>query len=244
MKPDTICAPLPYATAHKKKILKLSARRADILREGLPMYELSDEDKRKIREEEEAAAERARYRAYVKNQLHGSTVRQPGIAWKRVFLGFFAIVAVLLTIGQWAEMGRMTRSSARDESSALRRLLTQVDPIVTQRVVQIRPTNVVWWHFAVEDRMQKARVFGAFRAAGGWGDDVEVIIATEDEFFNWKAGQGGNLAWSSMGKKTAGSFNVQLEPGKYVIGISNKHSLVSSKNVSIGANLGFQHFAF
>jgi len=216
------------------------------------MYELNDDEKQKIRQEEEAAVERERYRAFVRQQLDPRPAEtrvindQPGgIAWRRVAWAIVGILVAILVFEQMTYMMRVSRRvSARDEANPIKRLVTQVDPIVTRRVVNVQPRIAVWWNFTVDASMKEAQILGDFQAAGGWGDDVEVVVAEETDFLNWKAGHGGDLAWSSMGKKTAGQISATLTPGKYSIGISNKHSLVSAKNVSIEARLKYQKFAF
>ncbi len=79
---------------------------------------------------------------------------------------------------------------------------------------------------------------GQFRATGGNGNDIEMAIAQEAEAINWANGQVGNLLWSSEGKRSAGSFEVELAPGnRYCVAMSNRFSAVSDKTVHVWADL-------
>lgn len=62
------------------------------------MYELTDDEKRRIREEEEAAAERDRYRAFVRGEKHlTERVDTRRFAWwEKLVLGVLACCAFLV----------------------------------------------------------------------------------------------------------------------------------------------------
>jgi hypothetical protein len=73
---------------------------------------------------------------------------------------------------------------------------------------------------------------GKFRARGGSGNDVEVYILDEDGYENWANGHSTETYYNS-GRKTVGSFNVRLSPGKYFLVISNRFSVVTAKAVTL-----------
>jgi len=74
-------------------------------------------------------------------------------------------------------------------------------------------------------------VEGDFRARGGGGNDIEVVITDE----NGANGHAGRF-WYQSGKTTVGNIDVHLGPGTYYIVFSNRFSLVSQKTVSARIN--------
>ncbi|MBK7927062.1 MAG: hypothetical protein IPJ98_06045 [Bryobacterales bacterium] len=212
------------------------------------MYELSDDDKRRIREEEEAAAERDRYRAFVRQQMQPGTSpeapkRSPKveyfIPWGRVLAFTIVVVIGFVLIAQYSTMISSTRGTA--SANPLQKLITETIPIIRPGVVNVKPSQVVSYRISVQENMRGAYLDGKFDAAGGFGNDIEVVVATEAEFKNWLNGHRASLLYSSQ-KKSAGFFRVALDPGEYRLGLSNSFSLVSEKQVSLGADLNFKRF--
>jgi hypothetical protein len=114
------------------------------------------------------------------------------------------------------------------------------EPIVYQQF-RVPPAGYVYYLFEVDPtRMREAVVIGQFQAAGGTGNDIEVVVAEREQFLNWANGHGGNIIYSS-GKKTAGRVSVRVEePGEYVVAFNNRFSPLSPKNVA--ANLNLEYF--
>jgi hypothetical protein len=80
--------------------------------------------------------------------------------------------------------------------------------------------------------MQNFRVTGSFSTSGGSGNDIQAVLADEAEFGNWINGHKANVFYST-GQITNGKINVgPLDPGTYVLALSNEFSLLSDKNVS------------
>src|SRR5471030_142588 len=111
------------------------------------------------------------------------------------------------------------------------------EPFVTDDVmtgqVRIGPGQCKMFQFEVDaNRMRTARIVGRFEAAGGGGNDIEVVIAEQDEFLNWFSNHGGKIIYNS-GKRTTGTLDVQISSsGTYVVAFSNKFSAISAKTVS------------
>lgn len=212
------------------------------------MYELNDEEKRRIREEEEAAAERDRYRAFVRQQMQPEASLETAnrtpkveyfIPWGRVLAFTIVVVIGIILIAQYSTMISSTRGTA--SGNTLQKLITETIPVVRPSVVTVKPSQVLSYRVSVEENMRGAYLDGKFDAAGGFGNDIEVVVATEAEFKNWLNGHQASLLYSSQ-KKSAGVFRVALEPGEYRLGLSNSFSLVSEKQVSLGADLNFKRF--
>jgi len=88
--------------------------------------------------------------------------------------------------------------------------------------------------------MGNAHVNGRFNASGGTGNDIEAVIATEDEFTNWINGHQARVVYSTQGRKTADAFDVRLAPGTYYLAFNNRFSAFASKNLSLQVDLNYQ----
>jgi hypothetical protein len=74
------------------------------------------------------------------------------------------------------------------------------------------------------------KVVGNFRASGGSGNDIEVIIVDEEGFKNFANKQGARTYYNS-GKLSIGNINVRLQSGTYYIIFNNNFSLLSNKTI-------------
>lgn len=113
------------------------------------------------------------------------------------------------------------------------------EPIVNQQF-RVAPAGYAYYPFEVDgSRMHDAVVVGRFEAAGGNGNDIEVVVAQREGFLNWVNGHGGSILYAS-GKKTTGTVAVRVqESGQYVVAFNNKFSLLTAKNVAANINLAF-----
>ncbi len=96
----------------------------------------------------------------------------------------------------------------------------------------VRAGKYVSQRFAVDPlRMQQARVIGHFRASGGAGNDIQVVLADEDAFENWINGHQAQVLYATD-KLTNGSIDVPVtQAGTYYLAFSNTFSTVSDKDV-------------
>jgi hypothetical protein len=80
--------------------------------------------------------------------------------------------------------------------------------------------------FTVEPGMENFHVVGHFSASGGFTNDIQAVLADDEEFQNWINGHQANVLYSTP-RVTTGRLDVgPLVPGKYVIAFSNKTGLV------------------
>jgi hypothetical protein len=85
--------------------------------------------------------------------------------------------------------------------------------------------------FTVQPGMQNFRVVGQFNASGGTGNDIQVVLADEEEFQNWINGHQTKVFYSTD-KITTGKVDVgALAPGRYVLALSNTFSTFTDKYV-------------
>jgi len=93
----------------------------------------------------------------------------------------------------------------------------------------VRPGLVRYWTF---NAAANTRIAGRFRASGGAGNDIVVIIAEWNECENWINGHAPRSYYHS-GKTTNGRMNVMV-PGQaqYCIAFDNRMSTTSSKEIA------------
>jgi len=85
--------------------------------------------------------------------------------------------------------------------------------------------------FTVDLGMQHFHVVGHFSASGGAGNDIQAVLADEDEFQNWINGHPAKVLYSTD-KVTIGKLDVgPLAPGRYVFALNNNFSAISDKYV-------------
>ncbi len=103
-----------------------------------------------------------------------------------------------------------------------------------QRVVQLSPSALTvgarqyrYYRFYVP---VTTRIGGRFRATGGSGNDINVMILDADGFENFQNGHSVGTYYNS-GYVTVGNINVDLGRGVYFLIFANRASLVTSKAV-------------
>jgi hypothetical protein len=106
--------------------------------------------------------------------------------------------------------------------------------------IVVRARGYVQYKFEVTPEMRNAHVSGRFNASGGNGNDVEAVIATEEEFTNWVNGHEARVFYSTQGRKTTDTFDVRLAPGTYYLAFNNRFSALSAKDVFLEVDLEFQ----
>lgn len=81
---------------------------------------------------------------------------------------------------------------------------------------------------------------GHFTATGGFGNDIEVFVVTEDEFVNWQNGHPTKALYNS-GKVTQDSINLTLpaDAAAYYVVFSNKSSLLIPRAVQADIDVNF-----
>ncbi len=111
---------------------------------------------------------------------------------------------------------------------------------LTSGQLVVRAGSYIYVKFNVDPaRMQNARVIGSFRASGGSGNDIQVVLAEESEFENWKNGHTARLLYSTE-KTTTGKIDVPItEAGTYYLIFNNAFSALSDKDVFAEVSLHY-----
>jgi hypothetical protein len=81
---------------------------------------------------------------------------------------------------------------------------------------------------------------GHFAATGGLGNDIEVVVVSEDEFVNWRNGHPSKAFYNS-GRVTQDTIKLNLpsDAATYYVVFSNKFSLFTPKAVEADVDVNF-----
>jgi hypothetical protein len=158
-----------------------------------------------------------------------------------VVIGFVVLVLIIvgLMVGKIQTSGTRNGSAGVIPSSAPQKTLYVVphdDTIINEKIT-VKAGEVSSRDFTITPQMESARLTGKFEATGGNGNDVQVCVATTDEFRNWINGNEAKVFYSR--KATVDTFDVALAPGTYTLGFSNKHAILFSRDVTASATLHY-----
>jgi hypothetical protein len=165
----------------------------------------------------------------------GSTQMQKRSGASKTFYVVITLLGLALLVLLWPQLTKITSSSGLPLG-----LVPASDKLFSGQFV-VKAGGYVTNSFNVEPGMQNFRIAGRFQAAGGSGNDIQAVLATEDEFQNWVNGHEAKVFYSTA-QTTTGNLNIgPLAPGRYVLAFSNKFSLLSDKNVSAEVAAGWLH---
>lgn len=207
---------------------------------------LTPEEKQRIEEEEARRIAEEQYRAEVRSKLQAPTISKPKTPpWRWVaILGFLIFVAVVVRALIVSNTPRSTDTesavgASRAPSAPSVRYVPVNQKIASGQVV-VKARNYVFYNIEIQPDMRNAHISGSYTAAGGSGNDVAAVIATQSEFSNWINGHQARVFYGSEGRKTTDTFDVRLGPGQYCFAISNTFALLSDKYVVVDVSLNYQ----
>ena len=105
--------------------------------------------------------------------------------------------------------------------------------VLVNNVVSIPAHGSTHYEFTLT---RNALVSGDFRAFGGSGNDVVVLVMDADSYVNWTNGHQVRVYYNS-GQETVGDLSVMLPPGDYYLVFDNNFSLITPKSVEAHINL-------
>jgi hypothetical protein len=119
-------------------------------------------------------------------------------------------------------------------------VLRPVSERLTSGQLTVRAGKYVFIKFKVDPTiMRDAHVVGSFHASGGSGNDIQAVIAEEDEFENWINGHEAHVLYST-GRTTNGKIDVPITgAGTYHLAFSNSFSVLSDKDVFADVELRY-----
>jgi hypothetical protein len=208
---------------------------------------LTPEEKQRIEDEERRRIAEEQYRAEVRARLQQPTTSRTNTSRGRAWLVILAVVFTVVVAAALIVLN--TRRNTDSASGASRSIGTASAPSVryvpvNQKIasgqVVVKARNYVLYNIEIQPNMRDAHLSGSFTAAGGSGNDVAVVIASQPEFTNWINGHQARVFYGSEGRKTTDTFDVRLGPGVYCFAISNTFALLSDKYVALDVNLIYQ----
>lgn len=105
----------------------------------------------------------------------------------------------------------------------------------------VRQLSTSNYRFVVPAGASDVTMKGHFTATGGSGNDIEVVVISEDEFVNWQNGHLPTHPLYNSGKVTQGSINLTLpaDAATYYVVFNNKFSIISPKAVEANIDVNF-----
>jgi hypothetical protein len=207
--------------------------------------ELSDDQKKRILEEEQQRLAEEQYRTQVRQGLRNPTATNQASAvaaqsrddpkrrrnyTRPLLLIILAIVAIVWT-------GRNSFRSAPLEDYAPSVIVSKhTEKIGTGHIV-VNARKVFYYKLPIKD-MRDIHVTGHFLALGGLGNDIDVVLAEEKEFGKWMDGQPAKVYYQS-GKTTSGDIDAKLPlyDATYYLCFDNRFSVLSAKTINIDISL-------
>ena len=103
---------------------------------------------------------------------------------------------------------------------------------LTNTPITINAQTSNYVQFSTPNNAINPTVSGRFTASGGTGNDIAVMVLSQDDFINWQNGHA-STAYYSSGKTTVGMISVTVPSGQtlYLV-FDNTFSLVSAKSVN------------
>jgi hypothetical protein len=147
-------------------------------------------------------------------------------ALRNILIAFGAVIVGLVIISS------IVRNGGGSGLSSI--LQFRHEPLTPSRF-PVQAGQMQWYRFTLAS---SGRVVGRFEVSGGSGNDIEAVIASADQFENWRNGHPAGVLYQS-GKATVGNLDVSLAAGTYFLAFNNQFSLFSSKSIS--SNIVLQH---
>jgi hypothetical protein len=109
--------------------------------------------------------------------------------------------------------------------------IPHTDKLVSGQLI-VKAGSAIQYKLEIDtSKMINPVVSGEFRASGGTGNDIAVVLADEDNFENWINGHPANVLYSTP-KTTNGRLSIPIaQSGTYYLAFSNRFSLLTSKQV-------------
>ena len=161
-------------------------------------------------------------------------------------LGIFTGVMVAIGAYLYMDTQRIKDSIKKTTPSNT----TQAAPVpvfipMTQTLVAgqliVKPGSDVRYKLQIDTiKMLNPVVAGSFRASGGAGNDIQVVLADEDSFENWINGHPSQVLYGTD-KTTNGKLYVPItQTGTYYLSFNNRFSTFAEKQVFADVILTYQ----
>jgi hypothetical protein len=213
---------------------------------------LTPEERQRIEDEERKKVAEEQYRAEVRSKLQqqnappASTASAPKPGRRLWIAGVAALLvigAIIVTNSRNAGTSDGGVSSAQAASNPAPVAKTRFVP-VSQKIatgqITVAANGYVQYRITITPEMLEPRITGTFNASGGSGNDIQAVIADEENYTNWINGHQAQAFWTTQGKQTTGSIAATLRPGMYYLAFSNKFSAFTAKQVFLDVDLNYK----
>jgi hypothetical protein len=210
--------------------------------------ELSDEQKRRILDEEQQRLAEEQYRETIRQELRNETpptaptpvtISKPaentrsgdGVA-KVIGVAVLALAVIVL-------IARSTSQRSRDEPHAPSVLVTPHSQAIVSGPIVVSAGRVLYYRIPTP-AYRDIHVKGHFLALGGQGNDIEAVLAEETEFGKWMDGQPCKAFYQS-GRATSGDIDVKLPAlsKTYYLAFNNRFSVLSPKTINADIHMDY-----
>jgi len=103
---------------------------------------------------------------------------------------------------------------------------------IVRSTFRVDAAQTAYWSFKIPTYVVDGRIAGNAMAAGGAGNDIRLLVMTEQQFQLWQLNRQTQSLFDS-GQRRSVVLSVRVnDPGTYYVVFDNRFSLVSPKNVS------------
>ena len=208
---------------------------------------LTPEERERIEDEERKRIAEELYRAEVRARLqgeHGTPAKSPNrIPWILAGAAVLIIGAIVLTNSRsqpkTGDDGTVAQAAPNPAPVPKTRYVPVSQEIAAGQII-VRANGYVQYRIMITPEMLEPTVTGSFNASGGRGNDIQAVIADEENYTNWINGHQARAFWSTEGRQTTGNIEARLKPGLYYLGFSNKFSAFTNKQVFLEVDLNYR----
>ncbi len=160
------------------------------------------------------------------------------------------LLVILVGLVAWLIYGLASSTASNRPQIASNSPTVQRQPTIqavtvplSEKAFTISSDQYKYFKFTIPPQSSDVRMEGRFEASGGTGNDVEVLILSEDAFTNWQNHHRVPTYYNS-GKVTVGTIEARLpatitDSATYYLIFSNVFSVFSNKAVSADISLHF-----
>jgi hypothetical protein len=115
-------------------------------------------------------------------------------------------------------------------------------PLLNGSIV-VEAAGYKYYNFSINQNWRNISLTGSFQASGGSGNDIRVLVMTNNDFKNYTNGHKASSYYNS-GKLTASNVNINLpsQADDYVLVFDNAFSLISDKTVTGNITLSYSFY--
>jgi hypothetical protein len=159
-----------------------------------------------------------------------------------VSTGFVVLLLIvfLVVLGWWVVSKQSGASGPTAAGSVFQAAPQPHTATITDTAFTVAALTGLHYKLTVPPGATSVRVEGNFSATGGFSNDIEVALFSDDEFVNWQNHHPVTALYSS-GRITQDTLNVNLPPGAgtYYLVFNNKFSLLTPKAVRASLRLHY-----